>query len=194
MTAPSAPPSSGRTAVPISPDLPQNPGRLAGEPLSPAQARAAAASADARAAEARKRADEAKRAAKEARTAAATAAAEAARLRDAANPEKVERSNLTTAQAKARLLDAAKAIHPFADAQDAARTHPWTVVGVAVGAGAILGASGGAIGHVVGGGARVTAALLAFARPAATAFGKYAAAQFAVQQAAKAQSDAAGGG
>jgi ElaB/YqjD/DUF883 family membrane-anchored ribosome-binding protein len=173
------------TVPPLERPVPEQP------TLSPEQAHAAAEAADRRAAEARDAAAKAKQVAKGARAAAAKAEADAARLRKEAEPERRVRANLSTDQAKARLMDAARAIHPLQDAQLAMSQHPMTTVGVAAGSGFVLGSSGGVLGHAVGGAAKITASLLAIAKPFAGTFAKLAAAQFAVQQAAKAQTEAA---
>ena len=180
------------TAQTMPPPRSSSDGKSDGRPnLTPEQARAAAEAADRRAAEARDAAKKAKQAAKASRAAAVKAEAEAIRLRKEADPALRERSNLSVVQAKARLLDAARAIHPIADAQAAMSQRPLTTVGVAAGTGFVLGSSGGVLGHAVGGAAKITASLLAILKPFAGTFAKLAAAQFAVQQAAKAQAEAA---
>jgi hypothetical protein len=135
--------------------------------------------AEQRAAAATAAADQARAAAKAARAAASKAHAEADDLRKASDPEARIREKITPDQAKMALLDAARSFDPFGGIREHTHKHPFTLVGIAAGTGAVLGASGGVIGQAIGGLSRIGVSLLALAKPMAMVAAQFAAGKVA---------------
>jgi ElaB/YqjD/DUF883 family membrane-anchored ribosome-binding protein len=147
---------------------------------SPAEAEAAAVQADRRAAQAKAVAEHASKIAKDARAAAGEATREAAKMREVADPRLRERTNLSVAQAKLRLLEAARAIDPVGSMRAAVRDHPFVAVGAALGAGALVGTLGGSLGSLL----RLGLSVMKVAKPLALAGAQFAASHIAAKQAA----------